>query len=373
MKHLYALLLPVFLVPAIGLAQPLVENMTASGTLLNHGISARGSGEWGKEQDQVNGRINNARLSKMKSVTDALVTFFHDSCITEGDYAPTWHGEYFSEKASPGPIMKFGVQCNFNDQKATLSVIANDLSPLLGHLLLNNKDVLTISGAAGVRNDCPYFEGKGTVEGGTQGTRSRIWLITAGNKQLPYTPLTRKEYLREARMELNGTKDNMIAEMKQKMTPRSAAVQEAEKKATLDQLNSMYSGVNLQVRIKTFLKNYKTDEEYQKENIEKGTADLDSSIHFMDSLLQHSPGAELDRPAMVSVPAAEFHGFEDGQGDKMLIKINTAWLNPYLSGEKPQIFLVCWQYDASNPQAAHLDRQIQEKLDSQRLKEMLGK
>jgi hypothetical protein len=120
-----------------------------------------------------------------------------------------------------------------------------------------------------------------------------------------------------------------------------------------------------------FLTQYKTDEEYQKDNIDKGTADLDSTIALMDRLQGRSPAADLAKPAIVSVPAAEFHGFGDGPDGKMLIRVNPA----YSSGEgrvnAPRFLLVSWQFDPAAPMTGCIDRQIRERFDGQRLKEVI--
>jgi hypothetical protein len=383
MKQFYALLLLFFLFPGISPAQDVAGNINVVNPLLTTEAPDPRSQLWGKEQDRVTGHISKSKLSKMKHLTEAIITFFHDSCISELPYSPIWHGEYFSVKTSSGTQMKFSVQCNFYDQKANLTIMANDISPLLDHLVVNNQVFFTIKPAVAGKNDCPYFEYTINREDANEGStiereesktlRSKIWLVTAAHNQLPYIPVTRKEYLQEARMELNNIKTSLIAKMKQKMLMRSAAVQEADKKAALEQLTTMYSGTDLQVRMKMFLNNYITDEEYLKDNMDKGTADINRTLRLMDSLLNHLPPAELNKPAIVSVQAAEFRGFEDGHADKMLIRINSGYLNPYLNVEKPLFFLVCWNYDPSEPMADAIDSQIQERFDCEKLKEMLGK
>jgi hypothetical protein len=364
MKAFYSFF-SLFFISGICSAQYLAKNNTAAGPLLVREAVPSASQQWEKEEDQVNGRISNSKLLKMKNTAEAIVAFFQESCISEGNYSPVWHGEYFSEKTSPGPQMKFGVQCNFNDQGAHLTVMANDLSPLLGHLVLNDKTVLTIRTAIAAKNDCPYFEIKAP--------RSKIWLVTAHNDLLPYIPVTRKEYLKEAQSELQATRTRFTEELKKKAPIRPLAIQEAEKKAAIDRLNSQYSGIALQIRMRAFLKDYKTDEEYLKQNIEIGTAELDSTLHFMDSLLKYSGTEELTRPAIVSVQAADFRGFEDGISDNMLIRINSAYFKSAVGGETPQFFLVCWQYENPDPAAIDIDRQIEQKFDGQKLKGMLGK
>jgi hypothetical protein len=383
MKQFYVLLALSLVFPRLSHAQDLAENNRTANSLLTREIPPAGlaspasSGtaspnpQWEREQDQINGHINSGKLSNMKIVTETIVAFLHDSCLSDEHYTPAWHGEYFSEKTSSPAGIKFGVFCNFYEQKAKLTILANDLSPLLGHLLVNNQHFFTIPPTNTVKNGAACFTPSlpNTEEGSS--LRSTIWLITADNHQLLYTPVSRREYLREARMELNNIKNFLLTDLKQKMPVRSAAVQEAEKKTDIEQLNRQYSGIDLQMRMKMLLNNYKTDEEYFKENADKETAGLDSTLHLMDHLAGHMSAAELDRPAIVSGQAADFQGFEDGQGGKMLIRMNTSYFNPSLSAEKPQFFVVSWQYDPSAPTAVDLDQQIRERLDCEKLKEML--
>jgi hypothetical protein len=92
----------------------------------------------------------------------------------------------------------------------------------------------------------------------------------------------------------------------------------------------------------------------------------------MDSLLNHLSAEQLNKPAFVSVQASDFQGFEDGHGDKMLIRMNAACFNSNLRADKPRFFLVSWQYDPSEPRANEIDRLINEKFDSRELSAILG-
>lgn len=93
----------------------------------------------------------------------------------------------------------------------------------------------------------------------------------------------------------------------------------------------------------------------------------------MDNILHRLSPNELNKPAIVSVPAASFQGFEDGQSDKMLIRMNPACFGLNVAGEKAQLFLVSWSYNPSDVVTADIDRQIQEHLDCRKLQEMLRK
>jgi hypothetical protein len=367
MKQFYALLSLAFFLPAVCPAQdlaatntPVTKNYnwnTRPDSTISREAASHQTQQWDREEDVVNGRIGKAQLSKMKGVNEALIAILRDSCISDGTYNPTWHGEFFSEKTSPGPVLKFGVQCNYTAD-AHLSIIANDISPLLDHLVVNNTDLLTIQPALAAHSDCRYFEYESTAG------KSRYWLVTTAPNLLPYTPVTRKEYLQEARTELKNKKDAIIADLKQKMPVRPTAIQEAEKTGTIEQLKNTYSGIDLQVRMRSFLKNYSSDEDYLKENITDGTAALDNTLHLMDSLSAHLPGEELKKPAMVSVTAADFTGFEDNTGGKsMLVRMNTSYIDQGVGVEKPQLFLVSWSANAGETAIDELDKEVHEKVD----------
>jgi hypothetical protein len=322
--------------------------------------------EWSKAEDQVNGLISKDKLDKMKELSGALVNFLRDSCLGGGGSnlgRGTWHGEYNSGKNSPGAQLKYGVTCHFAEQNADLSITANDLQPLLDQLVVNGQHYLTMRIASASEKHTSYFADDQT----------KMWLVTASKGQLPFIAVTRKEYLAEAKAELLAMVKSIEAGWKLKIPVRSAAAQEAERKAVIDQLKSMYSGTDLAIRVRVYLQSYKSDEEFLKANIAAETAGFRATMRLMDSLTARLGAAELGKPAVVSVGAADFRGFEDGQSNYMLIRMNEAYFNKTLSDEKPQLFLVSWHYDGANATAAELDRQLTAKFDGRVLQEMLDK
>jgi hypothetical protein len=321
----------------------------------------RTSREWVKEEDHVNGRIPRTTLIKMQRLTDAMIAFLHDSCFSEGEFNPVWHGEYFSGK--------FGIQCRTADNKSQLTIMANDMSPLLRYLTVNGKELAGLRPADGLQQDCPYFEYEDENH-----ARIISWLVTNRREQQPYTVITRQEYLKEARAELINIKSGIIANIKLKTPIRSAAIQEAEKKAAIDELNNTYSGTDLQVRMRLFLRNYQSDDAYLQTSIGKATAGLDQTLRLMDSLASRSTAAELNKPAMVSVEAASFRGFEDNAADRnMLVRMNPAYFNAHPGSGTAQLFLVSWSHDPAASTAAGIDRQIRENIDFRQLQDMLDK
>jgi hypothetical protein len=337
--------------------------------------------EWSKAEDLVNGSISKAKLARMKEVTNALVNFLRDSCLGNAGYNSTWHGEYNSDRNSPGAQLKYGMTCHFAGQNADLSITANDIQPLLDQLVVNGQHFLTMRVANGFDKNAFYYTdaagsdaaGSNTTGSDVSAGQTKMWLVTAGNGQLPFIPVSRKEYLIDAKAELTAMVKSIEAGWRLKAPVRPAAVQEAERKAVVDQLKSMYTGTDLNIRVRIYLRTYKTDEQFLQENIASETAGFRATIRVMDSLMARLKAAELAKPAVVSVAAADFHGFEDGQTNYMLVRMNAAYFNNALSDEKPQLFLVTWHYEGANASAAELDRQLTAKLDGQGLREMLGK
>jgi hypothetical protein len=317
--------------------------------------------EWVKEKDQINGRISRTQLTKMQRTAGDMVAFLHDSCFSDIDFSPIWHGEYSSGK--------FGIQCRTADNKSQLTIMANDFSPLLRYLTVNGKEIAGIRPAAGIQDDCRYFEYENEDQ-----VRTITWLVTNKREQLPYIEISRKEYLQEARAELNKIKDGIIADARIKTPVRGAAIQEAEKKASIDALNSHYAGTDLQVRMRLFLQNYQSDEAYLQDAIHKATVHVDRTLRLMDSLSLRSTAAELNKPAIVSVEAIDFLGFEDNAADRnMLVRMNPTYFNANLSSERAQLFLVSWSYDPGDAGAVSIDRAIRENMDFGQLQDMLGK
>lgn len=276
---------------------------------------------------------------------------------------------------SKAPGTGFGIDCHFADQHAELTITANDLQPLVGHLAVGRLQFLTMEISPAIKNGAPYFESTG-VDGNVT---VRRWLITTDIDELPYEAVTRKEYLQAAKVELAGTRALIAAAVKVKVPVRPSAVQEAEKKAMIERLKAIYTGVDLEVRLRQYLKNYRTDEQFQQDNIDNEATTVDNAMRLMNDLLAHMPAGELSKPAIVSVPAIDFSGFEDGHTDKMLVRMNPAYVNGGHSAangghsaEKPQVLLVEWRYDASTAGAADIDQQLTENFDAQALRAMLA-
>ena len=360
------------------LASPLLSFANGS---FDDSTKSKPSVHWKKADDQINGKINKIQLAKMKAVTENLHILLQDSILRNTGLQSVWHGQYTTDKT--GTQFNYGIYCDFaatadgiaTTAPANLSVTVGDLSSLTGHVELDNKDYMTLPIAVGVRNECPYFELNSDAASGDTHTPNRnIWLATARPDVLPYTPITRKEYLEISIGGVGTVKARIIADVKGRTPVRSAEEQAAAKKRELDELNSRYSGAELQMRTQMYMDQYKSDEDYLKENIDKATADVDSTISFIKGMLNRLSPATLNAPAIISPKTTEFEGFRDGEpGMVMLIRSNPTFYEPGAAPEKPQFFLITWNSESTDDAAHAIGAQIAKNLDTRSLKAILSK
>jgi hypothetical protein len=280
-------------------------------------------------------------------------------------------------------LINYGIYCQFNstadgtptNAPAGLSITINDFSSLVGHVTLDNKDYMTMPLTTGVRNECPYFEfPAGTTPDNVHTPDRNSWVVTASPDVLPYTPITRKEYLEISIGGLNDTKAQIIADVKRRTPVHSTEEQAAAEKRELDELSARYSGAELQMRTKLFMDHYKSDEDYLKEHVDAATADVDSTISFIKGMLNRLSPATLGAPAIIAPNTREFEGFRDGEpGMVMLIRnnpdLNAAGADP----EKPRFFVITWNSEPGDATVRTIGAEIAKNLDTRYFKTILKK
>jgi hypothetical protein len=349
---------------------------------------------WQKEDDQVTGRFNRDMLTRMKVINSQLIGFLYDSCLEGPAHHSSWHGEFRSDK-SDGTVLSYGIKCSFPTGEgqttedralsiaATLEITANNLSPLTKQVTVYGHEYNALIPTKAVRNGCPYFEPPYLAGGAMMvaihagkksAPRINTWLVTARPDDLPYTPMSRKEFLEEMSVSLKANKDVLINTIKEKNPVRAQSDQEAEKQKTLESFNATYSGAELQMRKRNYLDHYKSDEDDLKDIVDAQTAPLDSTIAFIDGMLHRLAPATLAAPAYVPAKASEFEGFADGEEDAVLLihcRVSTA--GAIATPDKPRYFLISWTYDPADTEAAVIKELLNKKLDAGYMRELLRK
>jgi len=346
------------------------------------------SSPWQKVDDRMTGSISRIQLNSFKTINSGLIHYLHDSCLTGEAFHPTWRGDFKAERSGTSLSMRFGIHCRFpaagaasdnmSRPAATLSIIANDLSALTRQVSVYGKDYTSLIPSKGVRNDCPYFElasrpalHPAEDAPGDGFPHSGLWLIATNNDDLPYTILSRKDFLEQVKASLNTNKEAMINSIKAKTPVRSQADQNADKEKAMDALSHTYSAAELEMRKRSFLEQYRSDEDILKEDIAKQTADIDSTVSFIDGMLHRLSPATLAAPAVVPAKATEFEGFADGEeGAVQLIQPKASFIEQTSGPEKPRFFVLSLNYDPAD-NSTDIGQQIVRRLDPRFIKKML--
>jgi hypothetical protein len=314
---------------------------------------------WQKQEDYFESRVSGKLSSEMKKVVGSLAVWAQQASLDSLGCTPAWCGAYFGARSNVFPLLQYEMRAGFftgdagmlnagAGKESRLVITVNDLSALQQTFSLNGNDYLSLPPVQEVYDGVGYS--------GTAG--EKIWVITYAGR-LPYTVLTRKEYLEEAKKEIAADKQRLKEDLQQRIPVKTAAEEEAAQRREIEAIGSMYSGVTRDSRVRSYLASYKPDSVYFREVFAGQSAPLDADSLLLDSLLVRSSPDSLAKPAFVSVPAHAFREFEDGRaGSRMLAKWNLSYFDKNLSLARPQFMVVSWQYDAADGVAVKIDRQM---------------
>ncbi|MFT3822798.1 MAG: hypothetical protein QM731_02715 [Chitinophagaceae bacterium] len=356
MRKLYSFL-PVLFFPLFTTAQYLAHNDAP--TSREYVTRTPPRHYWKPEERRVTGRPGKKQLSAMQKTTQAMLNYCRDSIFTETVASPSVAAAYYAEKNATTPY-KFSVHCSWKASN-TLTVTANDMSSLGERFVLNNQAYLVIPSPHQSEEACPYFEtAVANNNTTTVNTYSKAWIITPDNEQLPYTPLTKKDYLQEAKTELTAAISKITATVQHNIPVRTAELQNADKQKAIEQLQRLYTGAALQVRMRNLEETYRSDEQTLQEGLERETAGFRKTLSLVDSLLQ-LPAEELAKPTHTTVAPSSFTGFNDSDSSHIIIKMNPDYFKAAIPAEKAQFLLVTWTCNEATTECAMIEKQLCEK------------
>jgi hypothetical protein len=252
-----------------------------------------------------------AMLSRLGSTVETILA-------EPRGYQPRWWGVLLDNHVQTNSFAEpYGVSAAFfhfycrNDQilrggeTATWAYLnVNYLRDFARSADLNGKSYMWIKARTATRDGYPYLEYPESA------WMNHIWLITR-NGRLPYTPLTRKEYLAEARAEVDE-----------------------------------------------HIRGTRGETTYYKQ-----------AISAMDREERISP-ADLAKPAIVSELPVNFRGFSDGHPDA---EMPVRWDPAYFERSKyePQFIVVRLRAERSDPKMVELIRQLMTNIDFHALERYL--
>ncbi|MEP6617514.1 MAG: hypothetical protein ABJA57_13080, partial [Ginsengibacter sp.] len=242
------------------------------------------------------------------------------------------------------------------DGTANIIVTVNHFGALLTGELAEN-DVL-IDGQVIKSKETVQGSWKGydlMWEGGPGRGYRRVLIHRKG--ELPYTPVTRKQYLDRALIYLNKFYDNMIKSSDQ-VPMRSLGEQEALKNKTLDEYKKNYGSdpKKLKSAVDYFLMSYQTDQQRRDDQMKIIVKNKNAELkNIQDELEKTTKEGLLDSPAIVTGghsgvfnPGAPVFSTEE-EGGSMLVTENLKYLRKDLANDVPQFIVLYWQWGDSKP------------------------
>jgi len=262
---------------------------------------------------------------------------------------------HYCAHTDKGIVFKTG---NQNENGDGVSISVNDFSGLVGGPAVD--DDWTINGlpvrmlSTVINEKWKNYELYGDVR-----SRGRFVLIHR-NEMLPYTPVTRKQYLDRCLAYTEQLHDKMIGALNQ-IPVRSLEVQEAEKKAKLAKFEKDFGKdpKRLQSTVDYYLSGYQTDQQRRDEQVTKAKKNKEAELKkFTDEIEKTASERLLDSPAIVQVmyysnPVV----FEtDPTKGFMLVTENPDYIHKELPVYIPQFIVLSWKWNVET-YPAHKEHQ----------------
>ena len=218
----------------------------------------------------------------------------------------------------------------------------------------------------------PVFEGLNNLNTNLGNHYSRAIIITRG-AELPYVPVTRKEYLIAYldRMEKGSPKQ---LEMIEKLPMRSDIEEEENKKAQLEKIERTTAPEKVAKAKDLFLRSYVTDKQRRKEDVDRLKKMIEDGMKPARDLLATMTEDESSQPAIVDdTYADQFKEFStEEKGGRPMVRLNPGYFNMKLPKYVPQFLIAYWSCDQGIPQD-YWKEQIEKNVDFDALKAMIDK
>jgi hypothetical protein len=239
--------------------------------------------------------------------------------------------------------------------------------------LVNNKPVYLLTKELGELNGFPMYAGINNATSNTGTSFSKTILISRPG-MLPYTPVTRKQYLlvflsmKEAWQK--SYKENLL-----KIPVRSDVEEEVYKKQQLEKA-VLAAGTDEKLREKArtnFLRGYTTAKQRQQADIARSEEVYRKDIQAATAYLANTTAEELDKPAYLrSGYVGYFREFAKPSEGGMMVQVNESYFNNKLPAHVPQFIIAYWRWNKEKPSLDYASH-IENNFNFKALQEMLDK
>ncbi len=224
--------------------------------------------------------------------------------------------------------------------------------------LIENKPVYLLTKKLGELNGFPLFAGNdnGTTNTGTKFSKT---ILISRPGQLPYTPVTRKQYLLVfLKTKEDGQKS--YVESLLNMPVRSDAEEEAYKQHQMEKVVNREQNEQTREKAKVnFLRGYKTAKQRQQDNINRVKEVYQRDIKAAQDYLTNVADEELAKPAYLNNSySGSFKEFANEKEGMMMVQVNSHYFNNKLPAHAPQFLVVYWSWNTEKPSldfASHIE------------------
>jgi hypothetical protein len=224
--------------------------------------------------------------------------------------------------------------------------------------LVENKPVYLLSKKLGELNGFPLFAGNDNSTSNT-GTKFSKTILISRPGQLPYTPVSRKQYLLAfLKNKEDGQKSYLESLLK--MPVRSDAEEEAYKQQQLERVVNQEKNEQTKEKARAnFLRGYKTAKQRQQEDIARLEKVYQQDIKAAQDYLTNRTGEELAKPAYLNNSySGSFKEFADEKEGMMMVQVNSSYFNNKLPAHAPQFLVVYWSWNTEKSSldfASHIE------------------
>lgn len=197
--------------------------------------------------------------------------------------------------------------------------------------------------------------------------------------ELPYTPVTRKQYIDQAIIYLAQFYDDAVKDF-ERAPMRSIEEQETEKKQAVEKMKKdlAWNPTAMKASIDNYLAGYKTEQEVRKEQVKNLVKDKEAVLqHYRDELDETTKQGLLSSPAIIPliIYAAEVHEplFVEENIGYMVVIENAKYMRKDLPKYVPQILTVGMGFDEYWKPQADISKLILEKFPFEKLQAMIDK
>jgi hypothetical protein len=277
----------------------------------------------------------------------------------------------------------FSYYCNKNVKQMRLSgetavwfyVYANHFNSFLDNVeeyVIQNQPVYLLRKKAGEIKGYPVYEGDYNQRSNTGTYYSRAIILTR-NGQLPWLPVTRKEFL-TAYISLNEKRfQETMTAMEKNVIVRTDKQEQEYKKQQLEKIERTTASDKIAKAKDLFLRSYVPEKQDRASLNARSRQLYEEGMKPARMFLSNNTSQELEKPAMLDHDnRLQFKEFVAEEKAGMLVRLNPAYFDMKLPKYMPQFLIAYWMWDVGTPQNYWKD-QIEKNFDFDALKIMLDK